>query len=267
MIWGTPITGVNYALALSTGQGKNVNDVDQRTDGFGYVAHVDTNIAEILGDKESIYHLGASYTSDNDLTIAAPGKQRTEARGYELFSATAFTGNNMDRTRVGLEGVVARGPVKIQAEYSKANFDGVSALGAEYDRDIKAYYAEALWLVTGEKYADSYKGGKFDRINPKKDFNPDDFSGLGALELGARFSKFDASDFTATNAVGTGVLASATANTNKAKSYTAQLKWIPSPNARFLLDYVYTDFDTDITKNGETKGSEKALIMRSQYDF
>ena len=266
MIHGTPITGVNYALALSNGQGKNVNDVDQRTEGFGYIAHVDTNIAEILGDKESIYHLGASYTYDGDMNVAALGKQRTEARGYEFFSSTAFTGNNMDRTRMGLEGVVAKGPVKIQAEYSKANFEGVSALGADYDRGIKAYYAEALWLVTGEKYADSYKGGKFDRITPKKDFNPDDFSGLGAFELGARYSKFDASDFTSTNAVGTGVLAALT-NTNQAKSYTAQLKWIPSPNTRFLLNYVHTDFDTDITKNGETKGAEKAIIMRSQYDF
>jgi phosphate-selective porin OprO/OprP len=267
MIHGTPFTGVNYALALSTGQGKNVNDVDQRTGGIGYIGHIDTNIAEIIGDKESVYHLGASYSSDSDMPVAAPGKQRTEARGYELFAASAFTGNNMDRTRVGLEAAIARGPVKIQAEYSKANFEGTSALGVAYDRDIKAYYAEALWLITGEKYADSYKGGKFDRISPKKDFNPEDFSSLGAFELGARYSKFDASDFVASNATGTGVLSSSTGNTNKADSYVVGLKWIPSPNTRFLLNYVYTDFDTDITKNTETRGKEKALIMRTQYDF
>ena len=266
MIHGTPVTGVNYAFAISSGQGKNVNDVDQRTEGVGYVGHIDTNIAEMYGDKESIYHLGASYTSDSNMPVAALGKQRTEARGYEFFSSTAFTGNNMDRTRVGLEVALAKGPVKFQSEYSKVNFEGVSALSASYDREVSAYYAEGLWLLTGEKYADSYKGGKFDRITPKNNFNPEDFSSLGAFEIGARYSKFDASDFTTTNAVGTGVIAASTM-TNKAGSYVLGLKWIPSPNTRFLVNYVQTDFDTDIVKNGETRDKEKALIMRTQYDF
>lgn len=272
MVHGTPITGVNYALAFSNGQGKNVNETDIREDSKDVIAHVDTNIAEIIGNKDMVIHLGASY-ANGDLPTAAVGKQRTEGRGTEFFSATAFTSatgtpagtkNTMERTRTGLEGVFAYGPFKAQAEWAKANFEGKSALNVSYDRDLSASYVEALWLITGESYADAYKGGKFDRIRPKNDFNPSG-AGFGAWEAGIRFSKFDASDFKTTNAVGTGVIANTVSN--EADAWTVGLKWLPTANSRFLLNYVDTDFDTPVTVNGVTESGEKAVTFRAQFDF
>jgi phosphate-selective porin OprO/OprP len=149
----------------------------------------------------------------------------------------------------------------------------VNATGVSYDNSLDAYYAEALWLVTGEKYADSFKGGKFDRITPKNQFNPD-FSSLGAIEVGIRYSKFDASDFiTAANGgvANTPLLTAASATqtrTNKADAYTVGLKWIPDANARFLINYVSTDYDTPVLiATGKTVSKEKALMFRAQYDF
>ena len=162
----------------------------------------------------------------------------------------------MERTRTGLEGAFAYGPFKVQSEYAKANFEGVNATNVSYDRDIKAYYAEALWLITGENYAESYKGGKFDRIRPKNDFNPKG-AGFGAWEAGVRFSKFDASDFKTTNAAGTGVLTAGL--TNEADAWTVGLKWLPTANSRFLLNYVDTDFKTPVTLNGVTEMVKKQL--------
>ena len=272
MIHGTPITGVNYALAFSTGQGKNTNDIDQREDGKDIIAHLDANIAEIMGNKEAILHLGGSY-GVGDLAPAVTGAQRSEGRGNEFFKTVAADGTTVERERFNLEGVVAYGPVKLQAEYGNASFKGSSAAGVSFDKELDTYYTEALWLVTGEKYADSYKGGKFDRISPKKDFNPD-FSSLGAIELGIRYSEFDAKDFvTAANGAtaGTMVLApiAATASyTNKADAYTIGLKWIPDANARFLMNYVHTDYDTPVlAATGKTISKEKALMFRAQYDF
>lgn len=269
MVHGTPFTGVNYALAFSNGQGKNTNETDIREDSKDVIAHVDTNIAEIMGNKDMVIHLGASY-ANGDLPAAAPGSQRTEGRGAQFFSAAAFNGgaggatnNTMERTRTGLEGAFAYGPVKVQAEWAKANFDGKTNANVSFDRDLKAYYAEALWLITGENYADAYKGGKFDRIKPKNDFTPG--GGWGAWEAGVRFSKFDANDFKTTNVVGTGVLAAG--QTNEADSWVVGLKWLPNANTRFLVNYIDTDFDTDVTVNGVTESSEKAITMRAQFDF
>ncbi len=269
MVHGTPFTGFNYALAFSNGQGKNTNEVDVREDSKDVIVHADANIAEMMGMKDSVIHVGASY-ANGDLPAAAVGSQRTEGRGTQFFSAAAFTGspvntkNTMERTRTGLEGAFSYGPVKVQAEWAKTNFDGRSNADVSFDRDLKAYYAEVLWLITGESYADSYKGGKFDRIKPKNDFAPGS-GGWGAWEAGIRLSKFDASDFTATNAAGTGVLAAG--QTNEADAWAVGLKWLPNPNTRFLINYIDTDFDTPVTLNGVTEDGEKALTMRAQFDF
>ncbi len=265
MVHGTPFKGFNYALAFSTGQGKNTNETTQIEDGKDTIVHVDANLAEMLGYKESVIHLGASY-ANGDLTPAVAGAQRTEARGVEFFSITAPSGTTMERTRQGFETALAYGPVKFQGEYSKANFDGTNAANVSYDRDLSAYYAEVLWLVTGENYADAYKKGKFDRIKPKNDFDPEFKGGLGAVELGIRFSKFDASDFKTTNTASTGVLAAN--KSNEADAYTIGLKWMPTANSRFLLNYVKTDFDQAVLYNaGKTSKDDKALMFRAQYDF
>lgn len=273
MLHGTPVAGLNYAIALSTGQGKNTNDADQREDAKDIILHADANLAEMMGNKDAVMHLGASY-SNGDLPPAATSTQRTEGRGVDFFKTTAPTGTTMERTRYGLEAALAYGPVKLQGEYSEAKFEGTNASSVSYDKSLDASYVEALWLITGENYADSYKKGKFDRIKPKNDFNPSGKGGFGAIEFGVRYSKFDATDFdtvangaTANTPVVTAASSSAS-YTNKADAYTVGLKWIPSPNARILLTYVKTNFDTPIVAiNGETVNDEKVLMMRTQYDF
>ena len=266
MIHGTPFKGFNYALAFSTGQGKNTNEQQAKEDSKDTILHVDANIAEMMDIKNSVIHVGASY-ANGDLAVAEPGKQRTEGRGVEFFAANeAFGGAvNMERTRQGFETALTYGPVKFQGEYSKANFEGKTTGGVNYDTDMSAYYAEVLWLVTGESYADAYKKGKFDRIKPKNDFDPEFKSGLGAFEIGARYSKFDASDFKLTNTAGTGKLKSGF--TNEADSLTLGLKWLPTANSRFLLNYVKTDFDLPVTYAGKTHKDDKTVMMRAQYDF
>lgn len=273
MLHGTPVAGLNYAIALSTGQGKNTNDADQREDSKDIILHADANLAEFMGNKEAVVHLGASY-ANGDLPPAAISTQRTEGRGLEFFKATAPTGTTMERTRYGLETALAYGPVKFQGEYSEAKFQGTNASSVSYDKSLDASYVEALWLITGENYADSYKGGKFDRIKPKNEFNPSGKGGFGAIEFGVRYSKFDATDFatvangaTANTPVMTAALATATL-TNKADAYTVGLKWLPTANSRILLTYVKTNFDTPVlAATGETVNDEKVLMMRTQYDF
>ncbi len=263
MLHGTPTPGLFYGLAVSTGEGKNNNENNTSVDGTDYIARVGVNVAEFVGHKNAVYHLAGAYSTGTIATSAVPNG-RTEGRGINFFSSAAFTGVDVDRTRAGLEAAFAYGPVKLQGEYLKANYSGRSTAGVDFDREIDVWYAGVNWLITGETYAESYRNGAFGRIRPKANFSPKG-AGWGAWELGLRYTNFDAGDFNNTNPAGTGVLSSSA--TNKAQAYTLGMKWMPTPNTRFLLNYVKTDFDTTVTSNSKKADDEKAITFRAQFDF
>ncbi|HNV87982.1 MAG TPA: porin [Methylotenera sp.] len=284
MVHGTPFTGVTYALAGSNGNAKNAES-DIREDGKDVIGRVTANFAEIMGNKDMVLHAGVSF-SEGDIPHASTAgvAGRTEARGATFFRAPATSAasttfyESVDRSRLGLEGVVAYGPFKVQGEWMKAGFDFKSSATRSYDADIKNWYAEALWTITGEAYADAYKGGVFGGLKPKNDFDPTTFKG-GLWELGLRYSEFDASDFNASGlglGVGTADAAIATkaAGFAKAEAWTAGIKFLPTSNTRLMLNYVDTDFSDviggatgGVIVNNKRVDDEKALIMRAQWMF
>ena len=284
MVHGAPFTGVTYALALSNGNGKT-RETSMLEDGKDVIGRVTANFAEIMGNKDMVLHTGLSYSQgDQFLGTAATaigfGTARTEGRGATFMtgpSVTNLTNSTLDRSRVGLEGAVAYGPFKAQAEWMKQSSEFTVRDTTSYDLDTSNWYAEALWTITGENYADAYKGGAFGSLKPKKDFDPKNFSG-GLWEVGVRFSQFDASDYnvaglaqgsTLTTGVTTGARGFA-----KADAWTLGLKFLPTANTRLMLNYVMTDFNDVIGGatgglliNNERVDSEKALNMRAQWMF
>ena len=290
MLWGIPKDGFTYALALSNGEGKNRNEKDSRVDSMEYLARGTVNFAQLMDNKDAVYHIGAAFsttdlsktssntTSDTNF-LAGSNAVRTEGRGVNFFTFPTMVGianvdTAIERQRAALEGVVAYGPVKLQTEYMKTNFNGNLTATKSFDVDVNTWYAEALWMITGEKYADMYKDGTFGAIKPKNNFEMGK-DGMGAWELGLRYSKFDASDFNsplfvgaaATAANGIASAVSTTANTFKADAWTAGIKFVPNPNTRFLINYIRTSFDTPITIAGKPEDSENAITMRAQYNF
>lgn len=286
MLHGTPATGFTYALGYNNGStGTYIADSAQKIvgeasnvgDGKQLTARVTANIAEIIGNKEAIMHIGGSYATDNDAPTSAAGSLvfRTNARGTNFFgtlvrSATAMF-NSPDITRYGLEGIGAWGPVKLQAEYAQMDISEGSAAPNHVDANINASYVNLSYMLTGEKYADAYKNGLMDRMSPKNDFTGLDSSGKGAWELGLRYSRFDAHNFIS------GTDYTANGSTPAVDSYTVGIKWITDPNTRFMLDYVYSDFNkwiagTDASTGALVAGTplmhnEKAINFRSQFDF
>ena len=267
MVHGSPTTGLYYGVGVTNGNGaKNTNDTNTVVDGKEAVGRLAVNIAQMLDNKNSIYHLGVSYAE----TSMAPGAAfsgRTEARGITFFTPNAFTGSNVERKQAGLETALAYGPVKLQAESITTNYKGTLTGGTDYDQDIKAYYASINWLVTGEKFADAYTNGVFGRIKPNSNFTTG--GGTGAWEVGVRFSQWSASDFAgAPGSVAAGGFDSARF-TSKAKATTVGLKWITNPNTRILLNYIDTKFDTPVLISAAqgSVDSEKALTLRAQFDF
>ncbi len=266
MVFGEPLQWLNYNAYIVNGTGQNNDDVSDSKD-IG--ARVNANLAELVDNKNMVLHVGASVSNGSIAFSNTSNKsleQSTEGSGVKFFSVADVNGTTTnkftsDRNRAGIETAVAFGPVKLQAEYVNANFEGRRGAGIAFDNDIKAWYADVNWLITGEAYADTYKSGIFGRIKPKNNF--DDKSGWGAFELGVRYSRFDASDFKA-------ILPAATTTTSyvsKADAWTTGAKWILNPNARLLLNYIHTEFDKSILVNGKLDDIEEAVVVRAQYDF
>jgi phosphate-selective porin OprO and OprP len=296
MLWGIPKDGFTYALALSNGEGKNRNEKDSRVDELEYLARGTVNFAQLMDNKEAVFHLGAAFSStdlsknsakvgETDATkfdtnfLAGSNAVRTEGRGVSFFTFPSVVGianvdNAIERQRTALEGVAAYGPFKFQTEYMQTSFSGNLTAAKAFDVDVDTWYAEALWMITGEKYADMYKEGAFGAIKPKNNFALGK-EGMGAWEIGLRYSQFDASDFnsplfvgsaaTAANGVSTAI--SKTGSTFEADAWTAGIKFVPNPNTRFLINYIQTSFDTPVTIAGKPEDNEKAITMRAQYNF
>ena len=253
-VHGVFTNGLFYGAALSTGEGKS-NIENTTGEGVDFIGRVGINFAEAMGNKDNVYHLAVAGSVANDMQSNTQQLAfNSESRGLDQ-KGTAL---RYERDRLGVEGSVALGPFKLQSEWIEnsfrvpSHFSGADATKADMD----GYYVSANYMLTGEKYASSYKAGKYDRMTPKKDFNPDG-EGMGAWEVGARFTSADGKD-----------LANLTSGTEMATYYAADsktigLKWIPTAYTRVLLNYVDTRWET-LTNS---KLDEKALTLRTQMDF
>jgi len=261
MLHGSPLPGLTYSAAWINGSNSDESDVEY--DNKDLMARVTGNLAEFAGWKDSVVHLGGFYAYGKQEGKSAIPTLQTEARGYKFFVTADTTANKftdpVDRTRGGVELALAHGPVKLQGEYLRADFDGQG-----FDRDMSAWYASLNWLVTGESFASAYKEGAFGRLRPKTNFAFGG-AGWGALQLGMRYSRFDGGDFVTGNAAGTGKLAAN--KSNEAEAWTLGANWILNPNVRLIANYVHTRFDSDVANKGETFDDEDAFTMRAQFDF
>ena len=325
MLFGEPKVGLTYAVSAFQ---MNDTEQDYRNDKMSFAGRGTLNFAELMGDKESIYHVGlagfdkewnvrgstsSSSSGGKDpsatlLAFSSPGRGlsnvfRSQIGGEKSdtkhVSSLSDETSQMKSHAYGLEAIVARGPFKIQGEFSQSKHEGSydisNALG-KTTADLKArtWYAEALWLVTGEKYANSYKKGVFGSIKPTNNFDADGGSGWGALEAGLRVEGYDVTDANMThpgtltgsdgfgtrfqgtmNCSGGDGLHQATVSDCKsgAKSYTAGLKWILNPNVLFKLNYMHTKFDNawahyDVNPSAGVQIKKEDLVMfRTQYTF
>jgi phosphate-selective porin OprO/OprP len=243
MLHGVPKTGLTYAVAVSRGRGNK----DAANDGFDYIGRVTTNIAELTGSKAYIAHLGAAYSVGDIKGGVAPASSRTESRSQSaFFTGSALSGDTV-RTRQGLEAAFAYNAFKLQGEQFNFKYDPTTGSNQE----IKGYYVQALYNLTGESY--NYKDGVFSAVKPA---NPLDKGGRGAWQVGVRFSEFDAGD-----------IAVATGKTNRATATTYGITWFATDNLRFMVNYVDTKFDGLVGSSGSRVNGDRAVIFRSQLNF
>jgi phosphate-selective porin OprO/OprP len=190
-------------------------------------------------EKKMVLHVGGSFQdrspeSENDRLRVRPEMPfvpRTEDSGTFGVDTEMI---------LGLEAAFVHGPFSVQGEYFTGSFeDHPDAPGAS--PDYSGYYLYGSWFATGESRP--YKGGTFQRIKPKKNF--DLKGGTGALELKARFAAVDLSD----DGQGSGTGHDVTVGAN----------WHLNPNTRVMLEYVLHTI--------HQVGDVSAIQMRLQVDF
>jgi phosphate-selective porin OprO/OprP len=290
--------------------------VDARNDDKGIVGRVTGNLAELAGWKDSVLHLGAAgfetqygvtpttSSSGGTATAATIVNFRTESRGianaYRAqiggtvatsgFSAPSPNTALLNNKAYGLEVAGAYGPFKVQGEFTDQKFEAEAASNTA-SLDAKAFYVEALWMLTGENYSDWYKNGAWGGIKPKSNFDVETGKGKGAWEVGFRYDEYKV-DNVNYNVVGsstnlnrqqgsnTGTVSCTTNSSTAAagycgsgggaKTYTFGIKWQLTPNMRMLANYSHTKFDdaftvTDTSVAGVSK--EDLLMVRTQFSF
>ena len=241
---------------------------------------------QIGGDRIN----NSSTTTVSDCTPVAPAVSCTATTTSTQQGAISNSTSQVKSNAAGLEGAIALKNLKLQGEYTRANYGGNYNNGAEsLDMDVKAMYGEVMWLVTGEKYADAYKAGTFGAIKPLANFDLDT-NQMGAWELGFRVEKYEVNDIAATLAgttngtrvqgtatcTGTSTSASSSsANINgcgsKSTTYTAGIKWILNPNLMVKLNYSRTNFGNEWEyydlNDSQRLNKENIYMMRTQYAF
>ena len=229
--------------------GRNVNDINDekditarlrvnpfRTSSNDWIKQLRIGVAYGIGDVDS--------TAIGDITTG-------DLSGLTVLD---FTGTEDGlRTRLGLELSWIMGSASVRAEYVIHNQEVISGTGTD-DFDIKGYYVQASYILTGENKPLE------NRVIPKKNFNLREGT-WGAWELAIRFAGLDASD-----GESAGVIA-ATAN-QEVTEFTFGVNWWMTPNVRLMLNFERFSFDEDIPQAGNDPISDQSIFYtRFQIDF
>ena len=227
------------------------------------------------------------------------------------YGQTANNAITVNQKMRGLELAGASGPFKFQMETFNSKYAASGTIQNlttpattafnTMDVQVKAQYIELMYNITGESWADAYKGGAFGGIKPKTNFMTDYGgvigNGTGAWQVGFRTSKYSAdTPVTGANATCVGTAASpkcemdvSGANVDGTKSYnriqnaesattnTYALNWILNSNARIMFNYAETKFahgvillDTNVSNNALNSGAtdkERVISVRTQINF
>lgn len=191
------------------------------------------------------------------------GRQDADLAGAELVTETKAPflefepGSSADgeRLRLGLEAAWLSGPAALTAEAIQITED-LSGSGGDIENETRGWYATASWVLTGERKL-------FSGVRPSHPLWAEGASaGSGAWQLALRYSDLELDE-----ALVDGGLVAASSFPDAVRTWDLGLNWYTSANTKVMLHFVHTDYAEEIDFDGESRGSENALIVQLQLHF
>ena len=140
-----------------------------------------------LGREDRVLHVGGNLSrrwTDESISFT----ERPESHIAPMFVDTGPIQAELVDTAL-IEGAFLHGPFSVQAEYAIAGVES-----SQGNRPVfNAFYAFGSYALTGEMRRYSEGFGTIRRISPRRELR-DGSGGVGAFEIGFRFSRIDLND-------------------------------------------------------------------------
>ncbi|MCK9469553.1 MAG: OprO/OprP family phosphate-selective porin, partial [Porticoccaceae bacterium] len=244
---GYNTAGSNWSTALGVFGERAEGDVGSEGD-EGWDLNGRFTFAPV-NDGNNIVHLGIAgrfhkpEDSTNELRFSS--RPETNVTGVRVVDTSTIQGVE-DFYSVGLEAGAVFGPFSLQGEYIGTTLNRESGLD---DVDLNAWYAYASYTLTGEPRTYRASTGVFDRPRVA---NPVNKGGIGAWEVGLRYSSADLTDG--------GVIG------GELENLTLGLNWYALDNLRFAANYTHV-LDVDRPGHALDGLDLNTLTVRAQIDF
>ena len=274
-----------WVSAYATGPvSGSIHTGNVQTEQFGAVARV---AWQIYQDKDYSFHIGGNYenlfkpvTARTNLAgvAVAPNafqsltlSDRPELRIDPTVIVTTTIPLVSNAQVLGVEGAAQLGPLFVQGEYFHYDINRKNGTGLP-DLHFDGGYAEAGWVITGEKRPYNQAAGAYGGIVPANPFSSK--GGWGAIELAGRWSVVDLNDKLGVNNLPIPGLGSTQfgANGGRQTIYTAGLNWYATRNVMFKLNYLHGDINklsSTVATPAPTNAGAKfdAVALRTQVAF
>lgn len=199
-----------------------------------------------IQESGRLLHLGlaGAYRETDDLQEAR-FRSRPESAVTAVRLVDTGTLDAESLQRIGAEIAAVYGPWALQSEYVRTWV--ARALEGNPDLSFDGWYLEGSWILTGESRPYRADSATMGGIRPKGIVGK---GGWGAWQLAVRFSSLDLSD--------------EDIDGGRQQNLTLGLNWYPTPNIRFMTNYVRV---LDL-KGGAFDGVEPdAFQARAQFHF
>jgi len=239
-----------YGIGAFNGQGRDEEAVVDDKDVTGRVV-----LQPFRQQKDSLFeklHIGGSFGVGNNEIDVSNRDFRTAGRTpFYDFVSTAQADGRITRYDAELEWL--KGPIDLTTEFIGTNFDEVKAGSQEDKLTVNSWYITLSYVLTGEDAQRSKPIKPFRNFDVKK-------GGWGAFQLLGRYERFW---LTSKDLIEKGIASGA----DGADAFSLGLNWWPNVHLKFMLNYVYTDFDQTITVSGKELDNEKVILMRAQFNL
>ncbi|WP_417451317.1 OprO/OprP family phosphate-selective porin [Kordiimonas sp.] len=186
-------------------------------------------------EKGKLLHIGVAgyYRNEDDDSVSFASRPELHHDSFQPFQSGVVVASNY--TYVNAEMATTLGPLSLQGELARM-YVSPGAASATVGETFWAAYAQASYFLTGESRPYNPAAGAFTQVHPRTTVGE---GGLGAFELGVRFSHLDLA----------GMSQGSTGDT-----VTLGLNWYMTDAIRLMVNAV--DFDThgDVDAHGRSYG-------------